>query len=111
MSSTYAIERKTKRVPALLPAFVRCGGNASTGVAVDLSAGGAGLQLNKLPSRGEIVDVRIHMPGGLVIETQAEVMHAGVADRDRCGLRFRDLDQRALCAIYSFVAAYDAASH
>jgi hypothetical protein len=104
MAAPHTKSRATKRVAALLPVTVEVNGTSAVGVTIDLSAGGVGLELNKLPRAGDVVSLRVNMPGGLVIETTAEVMHAGVAKRDRCGLRFKGLDQRALTAIHELVS-------
>ena len=39
-----------------------------------------------------------------MFEAVAEVMHAGVTEPDRCGVRFQDLDQMSLFAVHSYVA-------
>jgi len=104
MTETAIRERNTARVSALLPADVRIGEDEHSAVCVDLSPGGVGIRMDSVPSEGDDVALRVHMPGGQIIAARAEVMHSGVAEIDRCGLRFVRLSQGALSAIHNFVA-------
>jgi c-di-GMP-binding flagellar brake protein YcgR len=103
MAQTH-IERATTRVAAQLEIKMDSGGRTIAGSCIDLSAGGLGLRLESPPERGETVSLQLAMPNGRVIEAEAEVVHVGVTEPHRCGVRFRQLSPTSLFAIHAFVA-------
>ena len=107
-------KRRTPRVPLSCKVRVETVRGTFNSQGRDLSDGGMGIYIAKLPPLGSPVTVRFQLPGSeATIEITAEVKYherakPGVND-DWMGLRFVRMDPTSQSAIHTFVKAnYDA---
>jgi uncharacterized protein (TIGR02266 family) len=106
--SSAADKRRTPRVPIHFKVKVETVRGTFNGMGRDISEGGIGVYLKKLPPIGSPVEVLFQLPqADAPIEITGEVMYhhrggAGVRD-DWMGIRFVRMDADSQSQIHSFV--------
>ncbi len=95
------IERRAhRRVKLTARAALHDGGMEADAACIDLSMGGLGLRAGGF-SIGSTVKIGIELEPGVWVRADAEIVRA---EQDFVGLRFVELEQKALMAILSRVA-------
>jgi len=107
-------QRRTVRVPLLIPVKVRSSIGTFQGQGRDISMGGIGVYLQRLPPEGSMIEVRLSLPkGDKPIEVTGEVVYVkrgGPAD-NWMGIRFTRMDADSAAALRSYVTKIHGSEH
>lgn len=94
-----------RRVSVKLPAILEVGADRLSVMCVNISSSGVGLKLASPPGLGTPVGVTITLPNGVEVAASAEVVRISPTSEESVGLRFTNLSQASLSAIYGFLTA------